>query len=83
MRRIFELTALSYRSPLIELAASGRHHGVRVDGESLQRLIAWVDAFGPYRGLEEIRALPDPGFPGIERLAIRPRLKSAPTIERP
>jgi hypothetical protein len=77
------LTALSYRSPLIERALSGQHHGVKVDEASLQHLIAWVDAFGPYRGLEEIRALPDPDFAGIERLAIRPRLKSAPDIQRP
>lgn len=76
-------TALSWRSPLIGLAMSGKHHDVRVDALSLQRLIAWVDAFGPYRGLEEIRALPDPRFDGIEQLAIRPRLQTAPDIRRP
>jgi len=77
------LTALSYRSPLIQLAMSGKHHEVKVDPESLQRLIAWVDAFGPYRGLEEVRAMPDPEFAGIEQLAIRPRLRTAPDISRP
>jgi hypothetical protein len=77
------LTTLSYRSPLIALAMSGKHHDVKVDPVSLQRLIAWVDALGPYRGLEEIRAMPDPDFAGIERLAIQPRLKSAPDIPRP
>ena len=32
---------------------------------------------------EELRALGDPSFPGIERLPIRPRVASAPVIERP
>jgi hypothetical protein len=77
------LIALSYRSPLVERARSGKHHGVQVDPVSLQRLIAWVDAFGPYRGLEEIRLLPDPDFTGIEAFPIRPRLKNAPQIPRP
>ncbi len=77
------LTALSYRSPLVERAISGKHHGVQVDTVSLQRLIAWVDAFGPYRGLEEVLSLPDPDFAGIEALPIRPRLENAPQIPRP
>jgi hypothetical protein len=34
-------------------------------------------------GEEEIRALADPEFSGIEKLPIRPRLKTAPVIERP
>ncbi len=74
---------LSYRSRLIELAASGEHHGVKVDPVSLHRLIAWVDACGVYRGERDLRALSDPDFPGIERLPIRPRVATAPVIERP
>jgi hypothetical protein len=74
---------LSYRSPLIELASSGEHHDVRVDKLSLRRLIAWVDATCPYMGEEEIRALGDPDFPGIERLPIRPRVETAPVVARP
>lgn len=77
------LTILSYRSPLIELAMSDDHHGVEVDPVSLRRLIAWVDAMGPYRGEEEIRDIPNPDFKGIEDLAIRPLMHSAPRIERP
>jgi len=38
---------------------------------------------GPYRGEEEVRAIPDPEFQGIDWLAIRPLVKSAPTIVRP
>jgi hypothetical protein len=77
------LTALSFRSPLIERAMSGDHHNVTVDPVSLRRLIAWVDAMAPYRGEPEVRALPDPDFPGIKTLAIRPRTRTAPVIQRP
>jgi hypothetical protein len=77
------MTALSYRSPLIQMARSGEHYGVKVDDVSLRRLIAWVDAMGPYRGLEEIRQIPDPDFAGIEKLSIRPRTRTAPIIPRP
>ena len=82
-RSLRPLRYLSARSPLIELAMSGKHHDVKVDPAGLLRLIAWVDANCPYLGEEEIRAMADPEFSGIERLPIRPRLKTAPLIERP
>jgi hypothetical protein len=37
----------------------------------------------PYRGDEEIRAIPDPEFQGVDWLAIRPRIQTAPRIVRP
>ena len=74
---------LSYKSRLVELAAGGKHYDVKVDPVSLHRLIAWVDACCPYMGEEEVRALGDPDFPGIERLPIRPRVATAPVVERP
>jgi len=76
---------LSYNSPLIEPASGGKHHDhdVRVDDVSLLRLIAWIDAICHYMSEEEIRALGDPEFPGIERLPIRPRVTIAPELERP
>jgi len=77
------MTYLSYKSRLIENAMSGKHNDVKVDPESLHRLIAWVDACCPYNGDEEIRAMPDPDFPGIEELPIRPRVGTAPVVERP
>jgi len=77
------MTALSYKSRLIDLCASGKHYDVKVDPVSLQRLIAWVDAMCPYRGDEEVRAIPDPEFQGVDWLAIRPRIQSAPRIIRP
>lgn len=46
-----------------------------------RRLIAWVDAICPYMSGEEIRALGDPEFPGIERRPIRPRVATAPEIK--
>jgi hypothetical protein len=77
------MTALSYRSKLIEIASSGKHHDVKVDPLSLQKLIAWVDTMAPYRGAEEVREIDDPVFQGVDWLAIRPRIKTAPTIIRP
>ena len=74
---------LSRSSRLIELAASGKHYDVKAAPADLHRLIAWVDACCPFMGEEELRALGDPSFPGIERLPIRPRVASAPVIERP
>ncbi|MFI5377964.1 MAG: hypothetical protein ACHRHE_01545 [Tepidisphaerales bacterium] len=74
---------LSCKSRLIELASSGKHYDVKVDAVSLHRLIAWVDACSPFMGEPEVRALGDPSFPGIERLPIRPRVATAPVIERP
>jgi hypothetical protein len=74
---------LSFRSRLIELASGGQHYKAKVDPTNLRRLIAWVDANCPYAGEEEIRAMDDPEFPGIEQLPIRPRVKTAPVVERP
>jgi len=77
------MTKLSYASKLIDIAASGKHHDLKVDPVSLRRLILWVDAMCPYRGSEEVRAIPDPDFQGIDWLAIRPEVQSAPEIVRP
>lgn len=77
------MTALSYRSRLIHRASSGEHHDVWVEGEDLDRLVAGVDAMAPYRGLEEVREIEDPEFPGVDWISIRPRVKTAPTIIRP
>ena len=77
------MTYLSYTSKLIHNAMSGRHHDVKVDPEGLRKLIGWVDCNCPYRGDEDVRALPDPSFAGIEKLPIRPRVKTAPRIPRP
>jgi len=74
---------LSYTSRLIELCSSGKHYDVKVDAKSLQQLVGWVDANCPYRGEDEVRAIADPDFPGIESLPIRPRTKTAPEIPRP
>ena len=74
---------LSHTSKLIELASSGEHYDVKVDPVSLRKLIGWVDANCPYRGDEEIRAIPDPEFAGIDALPIRPRTQTAPHIPRP
>ena len=85
-RGLTTLRPMQYLSPasrLVELAASGKHYGVKADPLDLRRLIAWVDAVVPFMGEEELRALGDPNFLGIERLPIRPRVATAPVVERP
>jgi len=77
------MTKLSYASRLIRLASSGEHYGVVVDPTNLQRLIVWVDTMCPYRGDEEVRAIADPEFQGVDWLAVRPRIATAPYIARP
>jgi hypothetical protein len=77
------MTKLSYRSRLVDRASSGEHHDVKVDEVSRRRLIAWVDAMGPYRGDEEVREIADPTFQGIDWLSMRPQIKNAPVVVRP
>ncbi len=77
------MTRLSYNSPLIDLASSGEHYDVKVDPISLRKLIVWVDTMCPYRGTEEVRAIPDPEFQGVDWISVRPRIQTAPTIVRP
>ncbi len=74
---------MSYKSRLIELASSGKHHDVRVDPVSLLRLILWVDTMCPYRGDEEIREIPDPEFQGVDWLAVRPLHQDRPPGSSP
>jgi hypothetical protein len=74
---------LSYTSVLVDLAMSGKHYGVKADPLSLHRLITWVDACCPFMGEEEVRSIEDPMFAGIENLPIRPRVRTAPVVERP
>jgi hypothetical protein len=77
------MTRLSYKSRLVDMMSSGRHHGVKVDDESLLRVIHWVDAMGPYNGFEELQRMEDPVFPGKDWLSQRPRVKTAPIVPRP
>ncbi len=76
------MTILSHRSQLIQNAQSGLHHDVKVDKQALRRLIAWVDLNGPFLGKEEIRQMYDPKIPHIETIPVRPRLATAPDIQR-
>jgi hypothetical protein len=76
-------SAFSAVSQLIQIASSGKHHDVKVTGEDLERLIAWVDCNGPFLGEEEIRQHYDPSGPAIENVPpVRPRIATAPHIDR-
>jgi hypothetical protein len=59
-RTLPPMTAMSYRSQLVENATSGNHHEVQVDPVSARKLIAWVDLLCPYWNEDDIRAIPDP-----------------------
>lgn len=63
------MTRLSYASKLIEIASSGKHHEVKLDPESLLKLVLWVDTLCPLRGEPEVRAMadPDPEHPLFKR----------------
>ena len=73
---------MSTNSKLVDMAMSGKHNGVKVQGEDLLKLTTWVDMNCPFLGDEEIRQIPDPEFPNIDCLPIRPLTKSAPDVKR-
>lgn len=83
------MTTLSYRSKLIEIATSGKHHNVKVTPEEEARLIAWVDALCPMLGLEEIMEQPDMSEEEFVKqrnynvgLSFSPRMRTAPFIHK-
>ena len=79
------MTHMSSASLLISRAMNEKHIKAKMDPKSLRRLIAWVDANGPYLGEEEIRQMPDP-TPKTRwakpEPVVKPRLKTAPRINR-
>jgi len=76
------MTMLSYTSPLIKRAMSGKHNKVKITGVDLLKLIAWVDCNCVYRGDEEVRCIPDPGPSVARRFAVPPKTRTAPRIKR-
>lgn len=76
------MTVLSYTSPLIELVTSGKHNKVKIEGEDLQRLMAWVDCNCVYRGDEEVRQIPDPPPEVANRFPVPVKTRTAPVISR-
>ncbi|MDR1817736.1 MAG: hypothetical protein LBR07_06145, partial [Puniceicoccales bacterium] len=83
------MTRLSYKSRLVKrfagekTTAGDKHPLIKTDKESLERVILWVDAMGPYMGAEEIWKLEDPLFQGVDWLSQRPRIHTAPVVPRP
>ena len=74
------MTALSFKSKLVDIASSGKHHDVKVDPLSLTKLILWVDTLCTYRGERELRSMadPDPNDPLFKQSNYPP---SDPTIK--
>jgi len=76
------MTMLSSTSRLIALAMSGKHNKVKIEGDDLLRLIAWVDSNCVYRGDEEVRQIPDSGESVARRFPVAPKTRTAPIINR-
>jgi hypothetical protein len=76
------MTMLSSTSPLIKRAMSGKHNKVKIEGDDLLRLIAWVDSNCVYRGDEEVRQIPDSGESVARRFPVAPKTRTAPRIKR-
>ncbi len=76
------MTAMSYRSRLIEMSTTGKHHGVKVSAEEEAQLVAWVDALCPYNGLEELLARPDPDPALNARFSYPARMRTAPVVHK-
>ena len=76
------MTMLSSTSPLIEWVTNGKHNKVKVTGEDLLRLIAWVDCNCVYRGDEEVRQIPDPPAKVAARFPVPVKVRTAPRIRR-
>jgi hypothetical protein len=76
------MTMLSSTSRLIDLVTSGKHHDVKVEGDDLSRLIAWVDCNCVYRGDEEVRQIPDPPPEVANRFPVPVKIRTAPVIAR-
>jgi hypothetical protein len=77
------MTALSYKSRLIDIAISeecGQMKKEQVDKTSLEKLILWVDTLCTYRSERELRAMadPDPEDPVFKRSSYPP---SDPTVK--
>jgi len=82
LKTLKPMSIFSYKSTLLQNATSGKHNKVKIDPASQRRLTAWIDANCPYLGEEEIRSMGDPQFAHIETLKLRPRVKTAPEINR-
>jgi len=76
------MTMLSSTSPLIEWVTNGKHNKVKIEGDDLLKLIAWVDCNCVYRGDEEVRLLPDPPESVASRFPVPVKVRTAPIIKR-
>ena len=81
------MSMLSSTSKLIKIAMSGKHHDVKIEGEDLRRLIAWVDTNCVYYGDKEAREyFEDPTSKNtkgaFDYFPVPPSVKNAPVIDR-
>lgn len=82
------MTAMSYRSPLVEIVSSGKHHEVKVSPAEEAMIIAWIDTLCPYMGTEEILQQPDIdpkqyySDPINNKFTYPPRMRTMPAVHR-
>jgi hypothetical protein len=82
------MTALSYKSKLLDIATLGKHHGVKVSPEEEMMLAAWIDALCPYLGREELMEIPDIkdedyfNQSGYEKLSYKSLMHTAPIVHK-
>ncbi|MEI6645720.1 MAG: hypothetical protein WCP12_06750 [bacterium] len=82
------MTAMSYKSKLIQIATSGKHHDIKVTPREEAQLVAWVDALCPYLGLEELLVRPDMDQENYFKvdmyrgLSFAARLATAPVVHK-
>jgi len=74
------MTALSFKSRLVNMHLEGKHNGVRLPSADMQMLIAWVDTWAMYRSEEDLRGLEDPDPKFFADWPYPPRLKNAPVV---
>jgi len=75
------MTKWSYRSPLINMHLHGKHNGVRLSIEEMEKLIVWVDTNCHFRSLRDVLAIDDPDPNWFLNWPYPPRLRSAVYVD--
>jgi len=75
------MTKWSFKSPLINMHLHGKHNGVKLSEEEMQKLIAWVDTNCHFRSLRDVLAIDDPDPDWFLNWPYRPRLRTAVYVD--
>jgi len=75
------MTKWSYQSRLINMHLQGKHNGVKLPREDMEKLIAWVDTNCHFRSLDDVLAIDDPDPNWFLNWPYPPRLRSAVHVD--